>query len=250
MSKNILIEAAVFTPTSAINAIDGGADRIELCSGYSEGGLSPSAGTVMHLREKISKPIHVMIRPRVGDFLYGNDELRAIEKEINFCKDVGIDGIVIGLLTEARTVDIDNLQRMISVARPMSVTFHRAFDICADLYQALDDLMLCGVDRVLTSGGRSTAMEGKEVIGKLVRQADSKMKILAGGGISEANVLHLLESSGVEEVHLSGKDLMTSKMTKEKVDIKLTDEGKVSDFTWYECSPQKIRKVSALVSGR
>ena len=242
-TQGITIEVAAFTPCAAITAAKAGADRIELCSGYSEGGLSPSAGTIQKVRENISIPLHVMIRPRIGDFVYSSLEKEAIINDMAFCKNLGIDGIVLGALTESGKVDADFVKKVIELAHPMSVTFHRAFDITKDLFEALNELISCGVDRILTSGGKSSAIEGIETISELVKLANDKLIILPGGGINPQNIQDIVSKTGVKEIHFSAKKLVQSPMSSQ-TKLSLTSSGEVSDSEWYECEAELVRELS------
>jgi copper homeostasis protein len=242
-----LIETAAFTVTSAIKAAQGGADRIELCSGYAEGGLSPSTGAILVAMEKLNIPVNIMIRPRVGDFVYNGEELLVMEKEIRFCRNQGVNGVVLGILTREGEIDKENVQKFVDIARPMAVTFHRAFDLCPNPFQALKDLISCGVHRVLTSGSRATAPEGIETIAELVKQAGDRIIILPGGGITAKNVMEIVVRTGVKEVHLSGKALVESPMINRMGRISLSAPGEVWDNLWFECEPQKIRDVKSLL---
>jgi copper homeostasis protein len=235
-----IVEIAAFTPNAAIAAASSGANRVELCSGYSEGGLSPSAGTIMKVRESISIPIHVMIRPRIGDFIYNLFEKECILQDIAFCKQVGIDGIVIGALTSEGEIDVDFIKRVVSESQPMSVTFHRAFDLCSNLFESMEVLILCGVNRILTSGGKPNVEEGLEVIAALVSQAEGRIVILPGGGVNSENANRIIEETNVVELHLSAKGLVKSKM-KSKSEVNLCSEDEVSDTSWYECDAKKLK---------
>ncbi len=241
-SQGITIEVATFTLNAAITAANTGADRIELCSGYSEGGLSPSAGAIEFVRKKISVPLHVMVRPRIGDFVYNSLEKDVIISDINFCKNMGVDGIVVGALTKDGKVDVDFIKKIMELSHPMSVTFHRAFDITKDLFEALNELISCGVDRILTSGGRKSAVEGISTISELVKLAYDKIIILPGGGINPQNVQDILSKTGVKEIHFSAKTLVQSPMKKTS-DLTLSSEGEVSDYEWYECGPNLITEM-------
>lgn len=239
---SILVEIAVFTPNAAIVAQNAGAHRVELCSGYSEGGLSPSAGTIEFVRKSISIPIHVMVRPRIGDFCYNADEKRCILSDIDYCKSVGVNGIVFGALTPLGVVDMEFTKQVVEFAYPMSVTFHRAFDLTQNLYNTLDDLIACGVTRVLTSGGKPNTLEGINTIAALVKQAKGQIVVLPGGGITADNVQHLIKSTGVREVHFSGKQLVKSQIRK-STNLSLTSCGEVSDLEWYEACGNKIKSL-------
>jgi copper homeostasis protein len=240
----ILLEVAVFTPGSALVAAKAGADRVELCSGYSEGGLSPSAGTIQYIREKLQIPVHVMIRPRIGDFIYDAIEKEIILKDIAFCKNSGIDGVVTGVLNPSGKIDKEFMQKVVETAGEMSVTFHRAFDLTSDLPGSLETLIECGVSRVLTSGGRASVPDGLENIIALVSQANERIIILPGGGITTGNVKNIIHRSGVREIHFSGKELVTSYM-EPKDGISLTSHGEVNDYEWYECDSEKIETLKA-----
>ncbi len=226
--SDIAIEVAVFTPQAALVAAENGADRIELCSGYSEGGLSPSAGVIRRVRESITIPMHVMVRPRIGDFLYSDFEKEAILADIEFCKSVGADGIVTGALTEQGGIDTAFIKEVVAATAPLTVTFHRAFDICHDMYEGVSQLIECGVRRILTSGGKQTALEGAETIARLVKLAGDKLIILPGSGINPSNVHDLISRTAVREVHLSAKTLVASRMVKGR-EVSLTSDGEVSE---------------------
>ncbi|MBW6481186.1 MAG: copper homeostasis protein CutC [Bacteroidales bacterium] len=242
----ILLEVAVFTPGSALIAAKAGADRIELCSGFSEGGLSPSTGTIQHVREKLNIPVHIMLRPRIGDFIYDAAEKEIILKDVAFCKKLGIDGIVTGALNPAGKIDTDFMQKVVEAAGEMPVTFHRAFDLTSDLSESLETLIDCGVSRVLTSGGKASVPDGLEAIISLVSQAADRVIILPGGGITTGNVKNIIHRSGVKEVHFSGKELVTSYMNP-KDGVSLTSHGQVSDYQWYECDTEKIEALKAKI---
>lgn len=245
--KRTLLEVAVFTPESAIIACQAGADRIELCSGYSEGGLSPSAASIKLIRQSVDCKLYVMIRPRIGDFLYSEFEKKLILEDIKFCKATDVDGIVVGALTQGGDIDVDFVKTVIETAYPMQVTFHRAFDISRDLFSSLDVLVNCGVNRVLTSGGKDNAFEGLQTITELVKQAADKITILPGGGITPDNVLKILNTTKVREVHFSGKQLITSKM-KPLSEVKLSSTTDTDDYNWFECDFEIVRKMVSKIN--
>ncbi len=239
---NVIPEVAAFTPASARNACAAGAGRIELCSGYSEGGLSPSAGTISYVRDHVSIPVFVMVRPRIGDFVYDDAEKEIILRDIEFCKKTGIDGVVTGALTPAGSPDKVFLKQLVQTASGLPVTFHRAFDLCADLPQAMEDLIECGVRRILTSGGKNTVPEGIDTIRSLVKAAGDRIIILPGGGINTQNVKGIIRETGVSEIHFSGKELVSSPMHP-KPGISLSSCGEVSDYNWYASNIEKIRDI-------
>lgn len=200
--RPVVVEACVDTLESALAAQAGGADRVELCDDLVEGGTTPSAGTIGLCCERLALPVFVMIRPRAGDFHYSGDELEVMRRDIRVAASLGAAGVVVGALTPDGAVDVRCTRALVEAARPMSVTFHRAFDACRDPEAALEALITLGVDRVLTSGGAATAEQGVERLGALVRQAAGRIAILAGGSVNEANAARIVAASGVREVHV------------------------------------------------
>ncbi len=239
MQEKILLEIACFTPESAISAYKGGADRVELCSGYSEGGLSPSAAVINALREMIPIDINVMVRPRIGDFVYSDLDKEIILSDIEYCKSQGVNGIVTGALTNDGTIDEEFLKTVIERAKPMSVTFHRAFDLCSDLQDALKTLAKLEVDRVLTSGGKQNAIEGSSVIAQLVDMAQQNIIILPGGGLNSDNIESFIKKTKVNEVHFSAKHLKMSNFSGNS-SISLSSTTEVTDSFWYESKESEI----------
>lgn len=236
VQNKIIIEVAAFTADAALAAYKAGADRIELCSGYAEGGLSPSAATIEWVRQNVYLPLHVMVRPRIGDFVYNATEKEIMLRDIKFCKDHKVDGVVAGVLTTAGEVDAEFTKMMVEASHPMVFTFHRAFDLCNDLPAALETLIQCGVQRVLTSGGEVNCIAGLHTIAMLLKHADGKIIILPGGGINPENAGEIIRLKGISEIHLSGKTLVQSKMTKHSK-ISFTSTGEVDDYHWFECDP-------------
>lgn len=202
----ILLEAAVESLDAALAAAYGGAHRIELCADLAHGGTTPSVQLLHDCRSQLLTPIFVLVRPRPGDSVYTAAEHRTMIEQICRAKEAGAHGIVIGSLTAAQIAETITAE-LIDAARPMFVTFHRAFDVCVDQAAALERLIRLGVDRVLTSGGAPTAPEGAERIRQLVTQANGRIEILAGGGIDGENVARLVRETGVREVHFSVRDV-------------------------------------------
>ncbi|MFM2135780.1 MAG: Copper homeostasis protein CutC [Bacteroidota bacterium] len=211
--SRVLIEVACTNMVSVRAAIESGADRIELCAALGVGGITPSDGFIREALEKSSVPVFVMIRPREGDFLYSSEELEIMLKDVAMCRSAGVPGIVTGMLTKDGEIDKEKAKRIMEAAGDMSVTFHRAFDLSADAMQSLSDLVGLGFHRLLTSGMAASAPVGADCIRELVVKSDGKITVMAGAGVRPDNVASLVRSTGVREVHLSGKVMMKSGMS-------------------------------------
>ncbi len=170
MSGDLSVEVCVDSLESTLAAADGGAQRVELCSGLAEGGITPSAGLIATVRQKLAIGLHVMIRPRPGDFCYSADEFGVMQRDVLMAKQLGADGVVFGILDADAKIDVGRTRQLIDLARPLRTTFHRAFDMSPDLARSLGDVMETGADRIRTSGGAPTALAGAAVLRKLVKQ--------------------------------------------------------------------------------
>ncbi len=201
MISKIEIATSDFTTTQS--AVEGGADRIELCANLAEGGTTPSLGTIRKCRESFSIEIYPIIRPRGGDFLYTQEEFEIMKADVLLCKELGCDGVVIGLLNTDGTIDIKRTHALAELAYPLGVTFHRAFDRCLDPFAALEQLIGIGVERVLTSGQKPTAPEGVELIAELNKAANNRIIIMPGSGVRAENIRMLAEKTGCTEFHSS-----------------------------------------------
>ena len=207
---NILLEICANSISSAIAAQEGGANRIELCSALSVGGLTPGYGTIKEAKRLLSIPIHVLIRPREGDFCYSNNELEVIIEDINAAKDLGADGIVCGALDRRGNIDVKVMERVMKAAQGLSFTFHRAFDVCSNPYSAIDLLIEMGINTLLTSGQAVTAEEGIGLIKELVTIAQPKgVTIMPGCGLHSLNIAQVVQATGANAVHLSAKKRVT-----------------------------------------
>lgn len=204
MIKNVTVEVCVDSVESAVEAQKGGAARVELCDNLMEGGTTPSYGSIEIARKLLDIKLQVIIRPRGGDFLYSDIEFEIMKRDIEAARSLAADGVVIGILDENGDVDKARTAELISLARPMSVTFHRAFDVSRDAFRSLDDLIEIGVDRILTSGQEATAVEGADLIGELVRRADGRISIMACGNLNERNLAKVIAATNVHEVHITG----------------------------------------------
>lgn len=203
MSERPLLEVCVDSLDGCLAAAEGGANRVELCAALSEGGLTPSAGTIEAARAACALPIMVMIRPRGGDFVYSALEIDAMRRDIGVAKELGAHGVVLGALRPGGTVDEERTRELVAIARPMFVTFHRAFDETRDPFEALETLVRIGLDRVLTSGQAASVVGGLDRLAALVRAARGRIVVMPGGGVRESNVRELVARTGAHEVHSS-----------------------------------------------
>jgi len=210
MSYTIEIATSDFETTRA--AVTGGADRIELCANLSEGGTTPSYGTIYQCRKAFDVLIYPIVRARGGDFLYTEDEFDIMLRDVKLCKQAGCDGIVIGLLQPDGTIDADRTSTLIEVAYPLGVTFHRAFDRCRDPFEAMEQLIGLGCERILTSGQKPTAIEGIKLIGELNKAAEGRIAIMPGSGVRKDNIKTLAEETGCMEFHSSMREKTKSRM--------------------------------------
>lgn len=202
----ILLECPVFNVEAALKAATYGADRLELCSSFAEGGETPGAGMLRYLKGRIGIPVFVMIRPRGGDFVYSDDEIDVMAEEIRLFKSLGADGFVFGILNEQGNVNRIACKKLVGSAEGLPCTFHRAFDVCSDPEEALEEIISCGFKRVLTSGGKSSVKEGLPVIKKLLVQAGERITIMPGGGMEPELIPPLRETDRLREIHASCKE--------------------------------------------
>jgi len=206
------LEIIGFNIESCIAAQEAGAHRIELCDNPSEGGTTPSNGFIKGARKKLSIELYVMIRPRGGDFMYSDDEFEIMKTDIEMCRQHGCDGVVIGLLKKDGTIDKKRCSELISLAYPLGVTFHRAFDRAKDPFRALEDVIETGCERILTSGQRPKAVDGAQIIKELITQAEDRIVIMPGSGVDARNIISLAENTGAREFHSSASFYSESKM--------------------------------------
>lgn len=205
------LEVIAFNLDCCIRIEEAGANRIELCANPGEGGTTPSYGLIKAARKNVSIELFPIIRPRGGDFLYNSGEFEIIKKDISFCKKIGCDGVVIGMLHPDGTVDKKRCAELVQLAYPMSVTFHRAFDRSVDPFNALEDIIDIGCERILTSGQKPTAIEGLLLLESLVKKADDRIIIMPGSGIRSSNIIQIAMQTGAKEFHSSArKNTLTS----------------------------------------
>ncbi len=208
----MLFEICIDSVEGALAAQAAGAQRVELCDNLVEGGTTPSIGMLEIVRKSVTIAVNVLIRPRGGDFCYTDLELEVMRRDILAAKQAGADGVVLGVLQPDGRVDEERTRALAAAARPLSVTFHRAFDLCRDPSEALESLCGLGIDRLLTSGQKNSALEGVACIASLVKQSAGRIVILAGGGVNAQSLPVLLAGSGVGEVHFSARKVVESPM--------------------------------------
>ena len=209
---------------SCIAAQDGGADRVELCAGIPEGGTTPSVGMIRCARESIGIGLNVIIRPRGGDFLYSENEIREMVYDIKAAKGLGVDGLVFGCLCPDGSVDMENMRLLMEAAGDTPVTFHRAFDHTSDPLKALEDIIELGCARIPTSGCRPTAAEGAPLLAQLVEKAGDRIIIMPGCGVNEGNIAETARLSGAREFHFSAREPVESGMTFRNQDVVMGSE--------------------------
>jgi len=218
--SRIITEVCTENINSAITADQAGADRIELCQGLSEGGLTPSPSLIKWCSANLKLGVMVLIRPRGGDFLYNDIEFEIIKRDIEFCRESGAGGVVVGFLNESGDVDKVKLKEAVKIAGEMEVVFHRAFDRCRDWEQALEDIIECGCCRILTSGLHDTACDGRFLLRQIIQKAGERIAILVGSGVVPENILEIYKETGFSEIHFSAKRASLSGMKFQGANIK------------------------------
>ncbi len=245
--KNSLLEICCYSVQSAINAEIAGADRIELCAGVHEGGTTPSAACIKQTIELVKIPVHVIIRPRGADFCYSDLEFDCMLKDIEHCKEMGVQGIVSGVLLADGEIDCVRTKQLLEASDSINFTFHRAFDMVKDQMKALDELIELGVDRILTSGGEQVALKGSETIKILIEKAADRLVVMPGSGISEENIDLLRTKTKAKEFHCSAKVLKKGKMQYKNPQIAMGGEESVPEFEFFEADCNKIRKIVSIL---
>lgn len=203
MRNHLVLEICVESVNHAVAAERGGAQRIELCTDLASGGITPSAELMQTARRLVQIPIHVLIRPRAGNFYYSDDELEIMGNNIRAARQFGMDGVVLGVLKKNARVDIERTKALVKLAHPLSVTFHRAFDASKNLDTSLEDVIQTGASRILTSAGQPRATDGLSTLARLVQSARDRTSIMPCGGINSDNVLHIVRATSAQEVHTS-----------------------------------------------
>jgi len=247
MVEPITVEVCVDSLVSAVAAERGGAQRVELCSDLLEGGVTPSAGLLGVVRSNVSIGIYPIIRPRPGDFFYSEPEFDTMCRDIEVARSQGADGVVLGLLKTDGCVDIERTRQLVELARPLAVTFHRAFDMSADLLRSLEDVCATGADRILTSGGEQECFLGVGAVAGLVKASRGRIKIMAGGRIGINNAATIIERTGVSEIHVGLASPVTSPMLHRNPRLSL---GKApgNEYQRTQVMEENVRKLKHAIS--
>jgi copper homeostasis protein len=236
-----LLEVIGFNIESCIRAQAAGAHRIELCANPGEGGTTPSYGFIKVARENIQIELYPIIRPRGGDFLYSDTEFEVIKTDVQICRELGCDGVVIGMLNADGTIDKERCKQLVVLAYPMCVTFHRAFDRTIDATQALEDIIEIGCQRILTSGLAANALDGAETLAALIKQADERIIIMPGSGVRADNIIELAEKTGAVEFHTSARMNIDSTMN-------YTNEAMKENLRSVSLDEAEVKKIIALLN--
>ena len=244
------IEICVENTDGLIAAQNAGADRVELCASLLEGGLTPSAGMVSQALRVATIPFFAMVRPRGGDFLYSEVEFLSMLDDVRAFRDMGVAGVVVGCLTAEGTIDEARMKALVDAARPMKVTCHRAFDMTRDHSEAVEALVRAGVDRVLTSGRHDTALEGLTVLAETVKAAAGRIVIMGCGGLDATNIAHVLDTTGVDEVHFAALRDEPSGMRFRNPSIGMGGTDLEREYTNTVTSEEAVRKTIAAARNR
>ncbi|QLG88911.1 copper homeostasis protein CutC [Chitinibacter bivalviorum] len=239
---SILLEICAGSVTSCLAAQEGGAQRVEFCDNLLEGGTTPSYGQLAAARDRLWIGLNVIIRPRGGDFLYSDLEFEVMERDVLACKKIGVDGIVIGILTSEGRIDIPRTKRLVELAGTMPVTFHRAFDVACNPQQALEDIISTGCNRLLSSGQAATALEGAALLKQLQEQAGQRLTVMPGAGVRAHNIAELVQQTGCREFHSSGRAPFPSGMLYRNPNVKMGAPGQ-DEYSIVETDAKLVRDI-------
>ncbi|HUP13604.1 MAG TPA: copper homeostasis protein CutC [Niastella sp.] len=237
----MLLEVCAFNLQSSVIAERAGAKRVELCENPADGGTTPSYGTIKRTREKIGISLYPIIRPRGGNFFYDEEEFAIVKQDILLCKQVGCDGISTGVHLQNGEIDTDRLKRIVEWAYPMGVTCHRVFDATPDPLKALEEIIDSGCERILTSGQKSSAPEGSEILADLVQRAEGRIIIMPGAGVRSSNIEKLISATGATEFHTSARIAAPDPVTFRNPAI--ADAG-----DWYIANEEELNKIIAVLN--
>lgn len=241
MSVSNLLELCAFNVESCRIAQRAGATRIELCDNPVEGGTTPSYGTLRRAREQVDIRLYPIIRPRSGNYYYNDDDFEAIRQDIAVCKDLGCDGISVGVARVNAEIDIERMKQIVEWAAPMGVTCNRVFDGTPDLFKALEDLILCGCERILTSGGKGSAPEATEILARLVELAGDRICVMPGAGLKSTNLAEVRRKTGAREYHASARTIAPNPLS--FINTEVLDYGNV-----YVADEEEVRHMVEILS--
>ena len=241
-----ILEVCADSVQSAVAAQEGGADRIELCSGLVIGGLSPSPALFKQIRKYTDLKIRTLLRPRFGDFCYDDYEFQTLKEEVEMFRELGADGVVIGMLNPDGTLDMERMEVLVNAAGDIGITLHRAFDVCRDPYEALEQCASLGIDTILTSGQKSSAWEGRGLLAELAEQAAGRVEILAGAGVNPGVIEKLAGCTAVRAFHMSGKKVMDSRMEFRREGVPMGIPG-FSEFEIWQTDREQVRRAAQVL---
>jgi copper homeostasis protein len=236
----VILEVCVDSLPGALAAVEGGADRLELCAALEVGGVTPSRGLLEEVRARVELPVVVLVRPRAGDFVYGAVELSAMLRDVESAREAGAAGVATGALRAGGSIDRGAVEELVAASRPLPVCFHRAFDLCAAVDRALEVLVELDVERVLTSGAAPSAPEGAATLARLVTSAAGRLSVMAGGGVRAENAAELVARSGVREVHASCAGLRPGAMRTVRTGVALGAGGDAG-AAYRAADPERVR---------
>lgn len=239
--EKFILECCADSVESALNAAKGGASRLELCANLPIGGTTPDLALYHRIRKESEIRIHALIRPRFGDFCYSDYEMDIMREQIRMFRQEKAQAVVIGVLNEDGELNLQAMERLIQEAEGMSVTLHRAFDMCRDPFRALEEAVSLGVDTILTSGQRESAWEGRELLAELVRRAEGRIDIMAGGGIGADVIRRLRPITGGTSYHMSGKVTLESPMRYRKAEVSMGLPS-LSEYEIWQTSTEKVEE--------
>ena len=241
-----ILEVCADSVRSAIAAQEGGADRIELCSGLVIGGLSPTPSMFREVKRNTDLRIRVLLRPRFGDFCYDEYEFRTLKEEVEQFRELGADGVVIGILKPDGRLNMEQMAELAKAAGGMGITMHRAFDVCRDPFEALEQCIGLGIDTILTSGQKASAWEGRSLLAELVKRAAGRIEILAGAGIGPDSIAGLADFTGVRSFHMSGKEVKESRMQFRRGGVPMGLPG-FDEFEIWQTAEENVRAASQII---
>ncbi|MFI3314239.1 MAG: copper homeostasis protein CutC [Rikenellaceae bacterium] len=241
MERKYKVEICANSVLSCIEAEKGGANRVELCSAIPEGGLTPSYGDISLAKELLKIDLNVIIRSRSGDFCYTPQEIESMRRDVEMCSKLEVSGVVFGVLTPDGDVDVASCNELLAKAKNVTKTFHRAFDVCRDPFEALETIIKLGFDRILTSGQAESAYLGRELIAKLVERAAGRIIIMAGCGVNEDNISEISAITNADEYHFSARKKVESKMKFRKEGVPMGAVVKIDEFSNEVTSAERVR---------